>query len=577
MAWYLQGEEELNMDMEYDVEAQQLKEKSNLPSRFQSQIRNYTTSQNNTSNSPTTKDNTNFFYRNQDDTKVNSQQQVNQHHVDLSVDKDQHDINPLHAFGMSNSSLRLQQDYFSRTPTTPVDMALSMEDETEQQLFDLELNDSDESHSPTSLSGAGPRSPRDYSSPGRNQVSRSAWEQQPLSAPFSNVHPISYSPSSIPHFNSYPADIPPIPKAVAVNIDVQAPSVTGFQTKTETNNNNNTQMEISTTPAHNNTIIKGLVGSPFAPVKPRAISSAAQNLPLDLTDADRKVLSKFLQSHQCYGLIPESSKMVVLDISLAVRMAFIALEENGIKSAPLWDSKKKDYVGMITVTDFIKILLHYHKMPKVNIFDELQHHQIRTWQQIIGQADTPLISCSVDDTLYSASQLLLKHRIHRVPIMDKDTNTILHIATHYRILSFVMQKMEDRPKIFSCSVESLGIGTYKNVVTVLGDTPLAVVLRLLSEGGISAVPIVDENGYVIDVYSKSDVTALVKQPTFDFLDKPVGTILAYKKKEHIFTCFKSENLEQICDRLVSSRVHRLICVDHTNRVEGIISLSDILH
>ena len=54
--------------------------------------------------------------------------------------------------------------------------------------------------------------------------------------------------------------------------------------------------------------------------------------------------------------------------------------------------------------------------------------------------------------------------------------------------------MEDRPKIFSCTVESLGIGTYKNVVTVLGDTPLAVVLRLLSEGGISAVPIVDENG-----------------------------------------------------------------------------------
>lgn len=65
----------------------------------------------------------------------------------------------------------------------------------------------------------------------------------------------------------------------------------------------------------------------------------------------------------------------------------------------------------------------------------------------------------------------------------------------------------------------LNIGTYKNVVTVLRDTRLIVVLQLLAERKISAVPVVDENGIfekllhadsfqgsIFDIYTRSDVT-----------------------------------------------------------------------
>jgi len=137
----------------------------------------------------------------------------------------------------------------------------------------------------------------------------------------------------------------------------------------------------------------------------------------------------------------------------------------------------------------------------------------------------------------------------------------------------------EKPSFFSCSIGSLGIGTHKNVVTILKDTPLSVVLKLLAERKISAVPVVDENGSVIDVYSKSDVTALVKQVTvMNFLDKSVGEILAEKRSERhkIYTCYKTESLDEVLKRLVETKVYRLICVDSTNRVEGIISQSDIL-
>jgi len=297
--------------------------------------------------------------------------------------------------------------------------------------------------------------------------------------------------------------------------------------------------------------------------------------------ADRLDLSLFLNSCNSHSIIPTSGKIVVLDTTLAVKSAFHALEQNNIKSAPLWDSILQDYVGIITVTDFIQILLHFHnKLPDVPIFEELEKHEIKTWREIIGQkVQTKLIYTDPESTLYDAISTFLSHRIHRLPIIDRaESNTILHIITQKRILSFLMEKLSVKPPIFACTIESLGIGTYKNVVTVLKDTPLSFVLTYLAERNISAVPIVDENGSVIDVYAKSDVVALVKKPSvkFNFLDKAIGETLQERGTRRIHCCYKTETLELIVERLIATGVYRLICVDSTNRVEGIISISDIL-
>eukprot|EP01117_Protostelium_nocturnum_P007484 TRINITY_DN2676_c0_g1_i1.p1 TRINITY_DN2676_c0_g1~~TRINITY_DN2676_c0_g1_i1.p1 ORF type:complete len:538 (-),score=154.97 TRINITY_DN2676_c0_g1_i1:14-1627(-) len=295
--------------------------------------------------------------------------------------------------------------------------------------------------------------------------------------------------------------------------------------------------------------------------------------------ADKKKLRKTLEEHSCYSLIPESSKMVVLDTQLPVTHALRALEENNIKSAPLWDEEKMDFVGIITVTDFIEILLRFHKQPHLNIFKELQQHKIFTWKDIIWGENNqpPLIWVHPDDSLMDACQILLKHRIHRLPVIDREeSNTILHIITHYRMLAFIQEKLEEKPAISTFSVESLGIGTYKNVVTVFKDTPLHVVLTTLAEGRISAVPVIDENGEVVDVYSKSDVIFLIKQVSENFLHESVGQILEYKQKAPFHTCSKKDSLGPILSKLVKTRCHRLICVDSTNRIEGVISLSDIL-
>ena len=75
--------------------------------------------------------------------------------------------------------------------------------------------------------------------------------------------------------------------------------------------------------------------------------------------------------------------------------------------------------------------------------------------------------------------------------------------------------MKDKLSIFNASIDELGIGTYENVRTLSTRTPLHEVLKVLSEQQMSAVPIVDDAGSLVDVYSKTDV--IVSIDDFFFL------------------------------------------------------------
>ena len=58
-------------------------------------------------------------------------------------------------------------------------------------------------------------------------------------------------------------------------------------------------------------------------------------------------------------MIPASGKIVVFDCDLPVKHAFFGLLEHDVKCAPIWDSAKLDFVGMLTVSDFIDILRYF--------------------------------------------------------------------------------------------------------------------------------------------------------------------------------------------------------------------------
>uniref|UniRef100_A0A673U6X8 Protein kinase AMP-activated non-catalytic subunit gamma 2 n=1 Tax=Suricata suricatta TaxID=37032 RepID=A0A673U6X8_SURSU len=205
---------------------------------------------------------------------------------------------------------------------------------------------------------------------------------------------------------------------------------------------------------------------------------------------------RFMKSHKCYDIVPTSSKLVVFDTTLQVKKAFFALVANGVRAAPLWESKQQSFVGMLTITDFINILHRYYKSPMVQIY-ELEEHKIETWRELyLQETFKPLVNISPDASLYDAVYSLIKNKIHRLPVIDPISGNALYILTHKRILKFLQLFMSDMPKpaFMKQNLEALGIGTYHNIAFIHPDTPIIKALSIFVERRVSALPVVDESG-----------------------------------------------------------------------------------
>ncbi|XP_060784339.1 5'-AMP-activated protein kinase subunit gamma-1 [Neoarius graeffei] len=316
--------------------------------------------------------------------------------------------------------------------------------------------------------------------------------------------------------------------------------------------------------------------------RPVYSSTEAMFEKLDLSDGEPSydIYTHFLKCHRCYDLIPTSSKLVVFDTTLQVKKAFFALVANGVRAAPLWDTNQQSFVGMLTVTDFIRILHRYYKSPLVQIY-ELEEHKIETWRELyLQETFKPLVNISPDASIFDAVYSLIKNKIHRLPVIDPVSGNALYILTHKRILKFLQLFVREMPKpaFMKQSLSELGIGTYDNIAFIQPDTPIIKALSVFVDKRVSALPVVDNTGKVVDIYSKFDVINLAADKTYNNLDMSVTEALKHRSEyfEGVMKCRQHETLETIVDRIVKAEVHRLVVVDEDSKIEGIISLSDIL-
>ncbi|MCL4129867.1 UNVERIFIED_CONTAM: hypothetical protein GTU68_021534, partial [Idotea baltica] len=295
---------------------------------------------------------------------------------------------------------------------------------------------------------------------------------------------------------------------------------------------------------------------------------------------ESQILVKFFKYHTTYDLIPTSAKLVVFDTRLQVKKAFYALVYNGVRAAPLWDSQRQMFVGMLTITDFIRILQSFYNSPNRKM-EELEEHRLEMWRTLLHDDVKKLISITPNECLYKAIRSLIHHKIHRLPVIDPNTGNVLYIITHKRILKFLFLYINELPKpsILLKTLRELNIGTYDKIETARGDTLIIEALNKFVERRISALPIVDEEGKLIDIYAKFDVINLAAEGTYHNLDITLQQANEYRNEwfEGVLKCNLDETMEMIMERIVRAEVHRLVVVDKSNKVIGIISLSDILN
>jgi len=331
----------------------------------------------------------------------------------------------------------------------------------------------------------------------------------------------------------------------------------------------------------------------------------------------RGAISSFLDLHTCFSVLRASGKVVVFDTRIPIQLAFYALVEHDMQAAPLWDPTACQFVGLLTVTDFIDILRYYRRtnadvstlatrsitdiLSDTNILNTVLVRHIPRRGGTAGvttasNAPTPtsnishhctFLSADANTTLKHACRLLHRNSLDFLPVILPDDMRVLATITYTTILEHLVTNFREQRRLFDDTVYDLGIGTYHdNVITVTSSQSLADVLHTMHVNGLSAVPVVDEKTKkILGVYSRSDITFLATasdaEDAVANLDLSLDVLMSQRRTDvttpdALHTCTVGHTLQSIFEYFAQWKFNRLIVVDDEERVVGVVSARDLV-
>ncbi|KAI1849391.1 hypothetical protein JX265_008544 [Neoarthrinium moseri] len=320
--------------------------------------------------------------------------------------------------------------------------------------------------------------------------------------------------------------------------------------------------------------------------KPRTISMS-EPTPMSPIDEEQiqglKGLRDFLKKRTSYDVLPLSFRLIVLDNDLLIKKSLNILIQNGIVSAPLWDSQNSRFAGLLTSTDYINVIQYYCQFPnELDNVEKFRLSNLREIEKAIGVHTIETVSVHPSRPLFEACSRMLKSRARRIPLVDIDDETgretVVSVITQYRILKFIAVNTEQHTSLLKKTIQEIRLGTYKNLATCKMTDSVLDVINLMVVHNISAVPVIDKNNTVLNVFEAVDVIPCIKGGAYDELKSTVGEALTKRPEDFqgIYTCTEGDRLESIFQTIRQSRVHRLVVVDDDHKLRGMLSLSDIL-
>eukprot|EP01012_Entosiphon_sulcatum_P063993 TRINITY_DN9243_c0_g1_i1.p1 TRINITY_DN9243_c0_g1~~TRINITY_DN9243_c0_g1_i1.p1 ORF type:complete len:401 (+),score=79.74 TRINITY_DN9243_c0_g1_i1:188-1390(+) len=314
-----------------------------------------------------------------------------------------------------------------------------------------------------------------------------------------------------------------------------------------------------------------------------APSNTAAAVPLheqaNLKEQTQPILD-FFQAKTCYEFLPNSTQTLCIDVELPLRDALTVAVENMTTFATLWDSQKQRLCGMMTVTDYVKILLHFHAHPQGLELDHFWAQPVQQWrdQRPVKhkRANDAIVAITVNETLLQAVSLMQENKIHRLPVIHQ--NTPIHVLSLPPLLSYFVSLHPLTSPLFSYSLRDLKVGTFRDagkpIHTGTPQTPLHVLLSDCMRHTVSVLPIVDEEGHLVDLFSRYDVMYIAQEAEYN-LNVTLADISACLPKTPIFTCSKTTTFGAALQHLATSGARRLVCVDEANHVDGVVSVGDV--
>ena len=184
-------------------------------------------------------------------------------------------------------------------------------------------------------------------------------------------------------------------------------------------------------------------------------------------------------------------------------------------------------------------------------------------ERAIGVSPLETISVHPARPLYEACSRMLKSRARRIPLIDIDDETgretIVSVITQYRILKFIAVNTAQHTMLLKRGLREQGIGTYEHLNAAKMSDQVLDVVTLMVANNISAVPIIDQNGVVLNVFEAVDVIPCIHKTNYDELKATVGEALSRRPDDFpgIYTCQEDDRLDSVfttppaCARLLT--------------------------
>lgn len=177
--------------------------------------------------------------------------------------------------------------------------------------------------------------------------------------------------------------------------------------------------------------------------------------------------------------------------------------------------------------------------------------------------NSPVFIVSPGDTVARARNLMLKHKISRLPVVDEDSG-LAGIITK-KDIGYRLRQTEPiwrRRPIDSIPVSVL---MTPDPVTVTMDTSISAVASLMLDRDISGIPVVDASG-MVGILTKSD---LMKSAMVGALSAHVEDIM-----EDVITISRYHSLDHVID-LMRERNDKVVVANSDGTLAGIITESNL--
>jgi len=344
----------------------------------------------------------------------------------------------------------------------------------------------------------------------------------------------------------------------------------------------------------------------IAPPPKKSKEEAVENVPI-VGSIQRKPVSNKETIRQSISSVPckellsmmKGGTPIVIDSTSSIYAALQKLFVNHILSAPVFDSKTKEYVGFVDMVDLVAATVDaaeaagaYQNVEETDDLNEenLEERLIMDMLEVRSIIDCskrdPFLFVYEEDSMIKAAELL-QHN-HRIAILD-DQHQLSGILTQsgfveYLSEEYVLQIQHDKTRISALDLP-------KEVFSVTLHCRAIDAFKIMKDKKVSGLAVVDTNGILADVISVSDLMLWTEWvaggEVFQFTNL---TSLALSVEEFLHSsraqkglpkkspkvCEKSTMVKDASSDMLVDNIHRLFLVNQKHQPTSVLNFGNII-